>query len=436
MDSPDDIAQVTTPGGVIEWTASDGRRGRLTRQGKPRLTAVSLVQVPKSKAPSAKATDEDEGGMVGLFEDAPAMEAAPAKAADDDQPANSDWTKKQDDKLMELKGENKPWAKIASEVDKKEYECQERFKRIKPKDWKPSNAEGGGGGKQGKQKNKQGKKQQDGDKKDDDKKDGVADVGFDANAWPGGGDSGGNNDNWGGNNNTREDNGNKDSWNNDSGDNNDTNWGGGSGDTWGATDNKSEKKDKATDAWDSGGWGNTANNDGGKKADDGFKNEGWGGGSGDNAATGDWDNNDTSGNPGGGDGAWNSGGDGWAAPANDATKYSNSKKASSTKDSSSDKANKGSSNKSPSQSGSKHRSFRSEKASSSAPKEYELKTDSTFSTDDLRLIAKILQQDCSMVWNRVSWRFKDKTGRNLHPDVFEKKITGRIEDRDSDRGGW
>jgi hypothetical protein len=27
----------------------------------------------------------------------------------------------------------------------------------------------------------------------------------------------------------------------------------------------------------------------------------------------------------------------------------------------------------------------------------------------------------------VSWRFKDKTGRNLHPDVFEKKITGRLD---------
>ena len=32
-----------------------------------------------------------------------------------------------------------------------------------------------------------------------------------------------------------------------------------------------------------------------------------------------------------------------------------------------------------------------------------------------------------MVWNRVSWRFRDKTGRTLHPDEFEKKITGRLE---------
>jgi hypothetical protein len=38
-----------------------------------------------------------------------------------------------------------------------------------------------------------------------------------------------------------------------------------------------------------------------------------------------------------------------------------------------------------------------------------------------------------MVWNRVSWRFKDKTGRNLHPEMFEKKITGRIEERGSER---
>lgn len=65
--------------------------------------------------------------------------------------------------------------------------------------------------------------------------------------------------------------------------------------------------------------------------------------------------------------------------------------------------------------------------SSSHPKEYKVAPDSTFSQDELKLVARILQQDCSMVWERVSWRFKDKTGRNLHPDVFEQKITGRLE---------
>lgn len=74
---------------------------------------------------------------------------------------------------------------------------------------------------------------------------------------------------------------------------------------------------------------------------------------------------------------------------------------------------------------SKHRSHRH--YSSSHPGEYKVAPDSTFSQDELKLIARILQQDCSMVWDRVSWRFKDKTGRNLHPDVFEKKITGTLE---------
>ncbi|KAF2451262.1 hypothetical protein P171DRAFT_478310 [Karstenula rhodostoma CBS 690.94] len=73
----------------------------------------------------------------------------------------------------------------------------------------------------------------------------------------------------------------------------------------------------------------------------------------------------------------------------------------------------------------KHRSHRHH--SSSHPAEYKVAPDSTFSQGELKLIARILQQDCSMVWERVSWRFKDKTGRNVPPEVFEKKITGKLE---------
>ena len=40
-----------------------------------------------------------------------------------------------------------------------------------------------------------------------------------------------------------------------------------------------------------------------------------------------------------------------------------------------------------------------------------------------------------MVWNRVSWRFKDKTGRTLNSDVFEKKITGQVESKGSEWSG-
>ncbi|KAL1597996.1 hypothetical protein SLS60_008484 [Paraconiothyrium brasiliense] len=72
----------------------------------------------------------------------------------------------------------------------------------------------------------------------------------------------------------------------------------------------------------------------------------------------------------------------------------------------------------------KHRSHRHHSSSHLA--EYKVAPDNTFSQDELKLVARILQQDCSMVWERVSWRFKDKTGRNLPPDVFEKKITGKL----------
>ncbi|KAF2627236.1 hypothetical protein BU25DRAFT_431790 [Macroventuria anomochaeta] len=395
---------VTTPGGVIEWAASDGRRGRLTGPGKPRLTATNLAQVPESKvsvkaASKKDAAEDDIGGLLGggdLFGDGPAAPATD-KVAEDDKPADSGWTKEQDDKLLELRAENPsgPWVDTAKELDKKEHECKNRFKQIKPKDWKPNNAKGGGGSKQkqGKQKGqknqnqgeqKEDDKKEDGkkeddkkedDKNDDDKKNENATKGFKAddsgNAWPGASDGG-----------------------------------------WGNTDTNGATQ------YNGGGW-NTgdipawpgAEDTSDDKKEDGFNadNNGWGGGG--------WDNG------GGNNGSNNT--------SNDKT----SNKGSSHKDSSSQKDAKPQSNKAASQTGSKQHSTREpEKPSASAPTEYELKPDSTFSADDLRLIARILQQDCQMVWNRVSWRFKDKTGRNLHPDVFEKKITGKIDDRSSEHG--
>jgi hypothetical protein len=64
------------------------------------------------------------------------------------------------------------------------------------------------------------------------------------------------------------------------------------------------------------------------------------------------------------------------------------------------------------------------------PLMYEITPDAIFSADDLRTIARILQQDAKMVWDRVSWRFRDKTGRHVEPDVFEDKITGRVGGRE------
>ncbi|KAF3044158.1 hypothetical protein E8E12_010497 [Didymella heteroderae] len=431
---------VTTPGGVIEWAASDGRRGRLTGPGKPRLTAATLAQVPDGKAPSIKAASKkvaevDEGGLFGsgLFDNPPAAPAASVKGANDDQPDISDCNKEQDEKLMELKGENKTWADIATALDKKEHECKGRFTQIKPKDWKPNTAKGGGSGKSNHHKQKRQKNSQGDDKKGEDKKDGATD----ANAWPG--DSGVNSIGW--ENNTGGDSGNNDSkeWDISGG-------GGGGGSGWDVSgdNNGGDNQDSGSfnndnnKGWDTGGggggggWDTSAdkNDSSGFKDDSGCLNNdttnGWdtgGGGSGNNGLDG-WDINNNGGS-----------GDGWDAPTNDVSKDNVSKKGSSNKGSSSNKDAKESSNKTTSQSGSKHHFTRgSEKSSSTAPKAYELKPDSTFSADDLRLIAKILQQDCSMVWNRVSWRFQDKTGRNLHPDVFEKKITGKTEDRGSERG--
>lgn len=51
---------------------------------------------------------------------------------------------------------------------------------------------------------------------------------------------------------------------------------------------------------------------------------------------------------------------------------------------------------------------------------------------DLVLIGKILKEDSSLLWLRIASRFRDKTGRILHPDVFEQKLTGKT----AKKGSW
>ena len=302
------------------------------------------------------------------------------------------WTKEQDEKLLALRAEkvDGPWADTANELGKEKSKCKERFNQIKPKEGELNNAKNGGTGRQKGQKGQQDKRnkkdnekkddeEKDDEKKDDGKKDDEKkDDKKKDEAAVGGLDSSANN-----------------GWGASSGDGNN---GGGTGD---------------------GGWAGAADNkDENNKSDAGFKNNdnGWGTGNEDWNQDASWDNNNNSNNN----------------VSNDNT----SKKSSSKNSSSSNKYPKEPSNKAPSQPGSKQYSTRgSEKASALPPTEYELKPDSTFSANDLRLIAKILQQDCQMVWDRVSWRFQDKTGRKLHPDVFEKKVTGKVEKRGSERGG-
>jgi hypothetical protein len=158
---------------------------------------------------------------------------------------------------------------------------------------------------------------------------------------------------------------------------------------------------------------------------------GWGPAPGGGEIFGGWDNtSDKGGNSGGAPDAWNTAldtttnnaagvADQW--PSNTQVPAKPASKA----------ASKAPSNHHPSRRSSRHN--QTTPANTAAPRHLEVTPDDTFSADDLRLVAKILQQDYSLVWNRVSWRFKDKTGRTLHPDVFEKKITGRVEGKGSEK---
>ncbi|UPX18668.1 uncharacterized protein EKO05_0008960 [Ascochyta rabiei] len=397
---------VTTPGGVIEWAASDGRRGRLTGPGKPRLTSNHLAQVPPGE------TVVKAGSNAG--------------GANNDTSADDGWTAEQDEKLMEMKTENKGWKAIAEVVGKESGQCKAHFKEIKLKDWKPDVSKGGGGGnkqKQGKQKEEKGQKED--AKKKDEKKGGQQ----------------------------------KDSWAGCKDDSGDGIWSGGGG--WNLAGDTS-KSSSGNDAWvDVDGGFNLADDD--KKGENGKSDNGSKGTKGEpgnhkdeegfkaNEATWETTKGESGGN--GTTGSW--GAAPWGSPGNTKTENAGGNISgdwnngpafnNSNEDSGWDPApvvkppsnpdSKPHSTKSASHAPPKQHSSREpERPSTTAPTEYELKPDSTFSANDLRLVARILQQDYQMVWNRVSWRFRDKTGRDLHPEVFEKKITGRIEGKDDERG--
>jgi hypothetical protein len=315
---------------------------------------------------------------------------ANAATADDDEKKDdesSGWTAEQDKRLMELKTEDVKitWVKVAEEVGKTQDECKEHFKKIKPKDWKPNAAGGkggggdGGGGKKGKKnKGNDNNHNQGGDKKnqkkeEEKKKEEEADVG---DLW--GAIGGGDDDD------KKDDTDKAKGWTETGND--------------GANDAKDEWGNKTGDAGTTGGG-----------ADAGDL---WGGAATKGAAADtNWDSNkDQTNNTSGG---FDPSSTTWPAATKPASVKATSAKAPS---------------KAPS-----HKSS-SPNTTKTRPQEYEVKPDKDFSADDLRLVARILQQDCGMVWNRVSWRFKDKTGRTMHPDVFEKKITGRVEGKGSEKG--
>ncbi|ENI10457.1 hypothetical protein COCC4DRAFT_122744 [Bipolaris maydis ATCC 48331] len=461
---------VASPGGLVEWTASDGRKGRLTGMGKPQLTAASLAKVPSGiqppkehskkstskklasnaenqwptggwdnlevtggstkstskKAPSHKNDVWGGGGFnasvsnkgsqktasnvenlwgsgdernaakatkqateSGDSNETPAPNNTAAEEGEAKKPDDTNtWTKEQDNQLLQMKTENTPWKTIASNLGKPEGQCRTRFKIVKPVDWKPDNAtnnagKGNAGQKDARldeQKQKQGTKDNNKDSnKEEDKKDSeVPDV----------------------------------------------SWGGTFGGTFGETsDDKQGEAEKANDTgtWETGDptkTGDTSdakdskdvwiNTDGASDSKDNDPVDLWGAAAaGTTAATWDNTNQETS-------AAIESG---WVP--NVQQPPSPAKPASAPR-----------STKAPSESRSRRSTSSKSKPSTTRPAEIELEPDDTFSANDLRLIARILQQDCSMVWSRLSWRFRDKTGRTLDPEVFEKKITGTVE------AGW
>jgi hypothetical protein len=290
------------------------------------------------------------------------------------------WTKEQDEKLIQMKTENiKSWAEIGEEIGgKTKQDCIDRFKKIKPDDWKPNDGNKGGGGKGGegkKGKNKEKKQSHDqnqgkGGNKQEEKKDSQTED-------------------------KKEKSNPSDSWGA---------WGVG-GFMEDTTDDKKDDTDKANDTKNSGS--NDVADTWGKKVEEGAT-------TGVDAATTSWDTiNQPNANNGSG-----------ISQGFDNLAWGTTIEP----------------NKPPSISRSQHKASNNNNNNSNTqpitarPLEFEVKPDDTFSADDLRLVARILQQDCAMVWNRVSWRFRDKTGRTLHPDEFEKKITGRLEGKDGGKG--
>ncbi|KAF2121691.1 hypothetical protein BDV96DRAFT_218335 [Lophiotrema nucula] len=163
---------LTTPGAGLEWVASDGRKGGLTKSLSPAaLTASNLKKLPvadptlppipaNTGAPNAMPANSANGGGNGGLGDLAALsgklaQVAAARSQADMADNGHAWTTAQDAKLMELKNENTNWKDIASQMNVEEQACRDRFKEIKPADWKP-NQKGGKGGGGGKQAGKQG----------------------------------------------------------------------------------------------------------------------------------------------------------------------------------------------------------------------------------------------------------------------------------------
>jgi hypothetical protein len=505
--------KLSTPGGVVEWVASDGRKGTLTGPGKARAQDISGRKPSSDKGTKVEEAPDKRGerkeNKAIEMENVKGKEKA--NDLDDDNPDG--WTAEEDKKLLDWKAENgtKAWALCAGEVGRPQHECKERWKHIQPKsgDQNVGQAQVGsqdagqvqgssGGGQQQQQLTKKGKKalkqqnqgqggqnnpgnnqnkqgQNQNNKKQetsggddtgdlwgpmdfataenkdaDDKKDstdnksnsgghgksrddqakaenkngrgGKGNIknddsrGKSNNNTSGGGDTG-----WGDSGNVSGDNNGAKG-----GDWNDTTWGNnnGSGRKTGAPSSKGSRSNRNnTNAWDA---------DAGNASGDNNDNNPWGSG-----PSGEDTNNNTGwGNenqkpPSNKDAVLT-----WGDGANDAAPGQRNSGPSNMQNNGPSKVQNNHNNAGRNARPASHRApsvTHNDRPSahhnnrSHAPAYTELTPDDTFSADDLRMIARILQQDCKLVWDRLSWRFRDKTGRWVAADVFERKLTGQVE---------
>ncbi|EUC41849.1 hypothetical protein COCMIDRAFT_57232, partial [Bipolaris oryzae ATCC 44560] len=476
---PSQLAElVASPGGLVEWTASDGRKGRLTSMGKPQLTAASLAKVPSgvqstkghsnkrtSKPPASNAEDPwKDNGWGGFEATGETTKSASNKAsrsksdawgnsdrnasgsnkgsqkvdsctqvlwASGDPDENNDrkateqttksgdsnetpapvntapeqgeakkpddaniWTKEEDEQLLQMKTENASWKTIQDKFGKTRKQCTERWNIVKPADWKSENANNNTGKGNASQKDTKCDEQKQNQGTKDGKKDGNKEEGKKDAEVP------------------------------------DDPCNVTLGATFGETsDDKQSEAEKANNAgtWDTDDPTNIGNTGDAKDGNDTWTNMD---GAGDNK-DGDpddpwgpvtWVTTNEETNPVSPPGGDTINQETIAANAWGTTVLNLQQPPTPAKPASVPR-----STKAPSEARSRRSSSSKSKPSAARPAEIELEPDDTFSADDLRLIARILQQDCSMVWSRLSWRFRDKTGRMLHPEVFERKITGTVE---------
>ncbi|KAH7116098.1 hypothetical protein B0J11DRAFT_571834 [Dendryphion nanum] len=451
----------TDPGALIEWTASDGRKGKFSGEGRAFLTrgelnAKNLGKIPSEKfnrktpstiaravrAPSPK---KSEGGfaMAGLFEDT----ANPTGQEDHRQMRASNetngWTQVEDEELMRRKTDGETWAQITDAMNKDLKDLKTRFGQIKPKDWRPGQKPGKQKNQGGKQNHNQGNGNRGGrGKKKQNEQENAENRNDEAAAGTG--------NDW---NNNNENNG---DWINTSGDN------AGGSEAWNTGEDNTGGGNWNTGGDNAGGgdWNTGGDNAGGDNTGVGDWKKGE-----DNAGGGDWN---TGGDNTGGEDAWDTGGgdnwntggdnfggngDGNTGGANDGMNWNNDN-GDSNEDKKSNNSHKSHKNGEKSNRSnrshksdnsprkdrqrsdrdsrrSKHRSRRSYSSSSgtnsddssSTVTEYQdLYPDETFSMQDLILISKILKEDTKMLYIRVASRFRDKTGRALPSKVFRDKL--------------